>query len=358
MNQDINVNECNMLTERQKCLLRSIILEYLKKAQAVGSKVLAEEYQFDLSPATIRNEMAVLAKLGYIEQPHTSAGRLPTEKGYKFYINDIIDFDNSIPDQKIKMMQALLSENYQSLDRMLGALHSFLAKVSGQLSIIAEPDYSLGLLNSIQIFKIEGDKLLVVVNLEGGLEKTFSLYNTYALTDAQINALNRYINTRISGIPIDKIEKKFFDDLFLDTQKESFIYDILTEIKKLLHEVRKYNINFEGEAGFVNQPEFDSQEKIVQLLKIIDQKEDFLQIFQDYSTEDYTILMGDEIKGSEFKDLVLIFAKYEVIGLPGFIGILGTKRMDYRENIPMICFASRMITEMTTKGTIMPCRML
>ncbi len=118
--------------------------------------------------------------------------------------------------------------------------------------------------------------------------------------------------------------------------------------------MKQYNIRFEGEVGFINQPEFNSQEKIVQLLKIIDNKKDFLDIFQQYATEDYTILMGDEIRGNEFKDLVLIFGRYRVMDLPGFIGILGTKRMDYRENIPIICFATRMITEMTTKGTVMP----
>ncbi len=344
------------LSERQKKLLRAIILEYLKNAQAVGSKVLANDYDFDLSSATIRNEMAVLAEKGYIEQLHTSAGRMPTEKGYKFYINDIIDFDKSIPDQKIKLMQQLLSENYQSLDRMLSAVHRFLAKISGQLSIIAEPDYSLGILHSLQIFKIEGTKLLIVVNLEGGIERTFTLQNTYSLSDAQINALNRYINTRISGKPIHKIEKIAFDDLILDAQKEAFLLDILSEIRKIIQQVKQYNIRFEGEVGFINQPEFNSQEKIVQLLKIIDNKKDFLTIFQQYATEDYTILMGDEIKGDEYKDLVLIFGRYRVMDLPGFIGILGTKRMDYRENIPMICFASRMITEMTTKGTVMPFR--
>ncbi|TSA23306.1 heat-inducible transcription repressor HrcA [bacterium] len=346
----------NSLTGRQKKLLRAIILEYLKNAQAVGSKVLSNGYGFDLSPATIRNEMAVLAEKGYIEQSHTSAGRTPTEKGYKFYINDIIDFDKNIPEQKIKLMQQLLSENYQSLDRMLSAIHRFLAKISGQLSIIAEPDYSLGILRSIQIFKIEDNKLLIVVNLEGGIEKTFTLYNTYSLSEAQINALNRYINTRISGKPIHKIEKTTFNDLILDAQKESFLFDILSEIRKIIQQVKQYNIRFEGEVGFINQPEFNSQEKIVQLLKIIDNKNDFLNIFQQYATEDYTILMGDEIRGNEFENLVLIFGRYRVMDLPGFIGILGTKRMDYRENIPMICFATRMITEMTTKGTVMPYR--
>ena len=355
MQNNIDITEIS-LTERQKKLLRAIILEYLKNAQAVGSKVLASGYDFDLSPATIPNEMAVLAEKGYIDQPHTSSGRTPTEKGYKFYINDIIDFDKNIPEQKIKLMQQLLSENYQSLDRMLSAIHRFLAKISGQLSIIAEPDYSLGILRSIQIFNIEDNKLLIVVNLEGGIEKTFTLHNTYSLSDAQINALNRYINTRISGKPIHKIEKTVFNDLILDAQKESFLFDILSEIRKIIQQVKQYNIRFEGEVGFINQPEFNSQEKIVQLLKIIDNKKDFLDIFQQYATEDYTILMGDEIRGNEYKDLVLIFGRYRVMDLPGFIGILGTKRMDYRENIPMICFATRMITEMTTKGTVMPYR--
>lgn len=113
-------------------------------------------------------------------------------------------------------------------------------------------------------------------------------------------------------------------------------------------------MRFEGSMGFLSQPEFNSREKILQLLRITNNQNNFIEIFRKYEQNDYTILMGDEIKSRDFSELALIFGKYQAMGLPGFIGILGTRRMNYRENIPMVCFASRMITEMTTKGTVMP----
>ncbi|MBC8526461.1 MAG: heat-inducible transcription repressor HrcA [Candidatus Cloacimonetes bacterium] len=350
---DISVK--NELLKRQKEILKAIILEYLKTTQAVGSKILSEGYGFNISPATIRNEMAILTDNGFIEQLHTSAGRIPTEKGYKFYINDIIDFEKNIPEQKIKMMQALLAQNYQSIDLMLTAILKFLANVSGQLSIIAEPDFSSGILKKLNIFKIEGNKLLVVISLEVGLEKTIVIPNSYNLSDAQISAMVRYFNNRFYGLPIYQIQTQFnkeFDSTY--SQRETILIEILSEIKNVINKVSRYIIRFDGNLGFLSQPEFKSQEKILQLIRIINNQTDFINIFKKYEQNDYTILMGDEIKSHDFSDLVLIFGKYQVMDLSGFIGILGTKRMNYRENIPMVCFASRMITEMTTKGTVMP----
>jgi len=122
----------------------------------------------------------------------------------------------------------------------------------------------------------------------------------------------------------------------------------------VINKLSPYIIRFDGNLGFLSQPEFGSKEKILQLLRIINNQNDFIKIFKKYEQNDYTILMGEEIKSHDYSELVLIFGKYQVMDLSGFIGILGTRRMNYRENIPMICFASRMITEMTTKGTVMP----
>ena len=350
-----DISKKDRLSKRRKEILRAIILEYLKNALAVGSKILSENYDFNVSPATIRNDMAVLTENGFIEQPHTSAGRIPTEKGYKFYINDIIDFEKNIPEQKIKMMQALLSQNYQSIDLMLSAILKFLANVSGQFSIIAEPDFSAGLLKKLDIFKIEGNRLLLVISLDVGLDKTVVMPNSYNISDAQISAMVRYFNNRFADLPIYQILNQFPKMLESEQfQRKSLLLDISSEIKNAMNKASRYVMRFDGSIGFLNQPEFKSREKILQLLKIINNQNDFIEIFKKYKQNDYTILMGEEIKSEEFADLVLIFGKYQAMGLTGFIGILGTKRMNYRENIPMVCFASRMITEMTTKGTVMP----
>ncbi|MBL7108201.1 MAG: heat-inducible transcription repressor HrcA [Candidatus Cloacimonetes bacterium] len=358
-NKDFSVRDNNFkrdkLSKRRKEILEAIILEHLKNAQAVGSKILSENYDFTVSSATIRNDMAELTKNGFIEQPHTSAGRVPTDKGYKFYINDIIDFEKNIPEQKIKMMQTLLSQNYQSIENMLSSILKFLANVSGQLSIIAEPDFSAGLLKKLDIFKIESNRLLIVISLDVGLDKTVIIQNSHNLSDAQIAAMVRYFNNQFAGLPIYQILLQFPKMLESEKlQKKSLFLKITSEITNAMNQASRYVMRFDGSVGFLNQPEFKSREKILQLLKIINKQDDFIEIFQKYKQDDYTILLGDEIRGENFADLVLIFGRYRVMGLNGFIGILGTKRMNYRENIPMICFASRMITEMTTKGTVMP----
>ncbi len=344
-----------VLTNRQQDILKSLILEYIKTADAVGSELLVENYDLNVSSATIRNEMSVLSEKGFIEQPYTSAGRIPTEKGYKFYINDIIDFDKEIPDKKIKMMQTLLSQNYQSLENMLSTVLKFLANISGQMSIIAEPDFSYGILKNFNIFTLTNGKLLIVISLSSGFENTFVIPNANNLSQHQVQALERYLNNNFANKSINQIENILFRELKdIDESKKTIVQIICSEIHKVLLKVSKLNIRFHGNLGFISQPEFDSPEKILNLLKVINQQENFINIFKRYEQNDYTILMGEEFDIKELEDAVLIFGKYEIMNLIGFIGILGTKRMNYRENIPIICFASKMITELSTKGTLVP----
>ncbi|MBS3740940.1 MAG: heat-inducible transcription repressor HrcA [Candidatus Cloacimonetes bacterium] len=355
INMDSKYNE--QLTPRQKDILKSIILEHIKSAKAVGSNILTENYDFSVSSATIRNEMMQLAEKGLIEQPHTSAGRIPTEKGYQFYINDILDFNKSIPEKTIKLMHNLLTQNYKSLELMLSAVQKFLAHVSGQMSIIAEPDFSCGNINNFNIFQIDNNKLLVVLSLSGGFDKTFVIPNESSLSSAQIKALVRYLNDRLSDKTINEVKNFLSTELENeDNPKNEIILEIYSKINEILNKISDLTLSFDGEVGFISQPEFDSQEKILNLLKVINNQEYFTNTFRKYGDNDYTILMGEEFEREEFDDLVLIFGKYTAMDLNGYLGILGTKRMNYRENIPLICFAAKMITELTRSGTVIPYR--
>jgi len=345
------------LSSRQKNILKSIVLEHIKSARAVGSNILTADYDFSVSSATIRNEMSLLSEKGLIEQPHTSAGRVPTEKGYQFYINDILDFDKVIPEKSIKLMQNLLTQNYKSLELMLSAIIKFLAHISGQMSIIAEPDFSYGNIEKFNIFQIGNNKLLILLSLSGGFDKTFIIPNENSLSEAQINALVRFLNDRLSGKTINKVKELLSTELSNeDNRKNSIILEIYAKINEILSKISDLTLRFDGEVGFISQPEFDSQKKILDLLKLINNHDYFTNIFRKYGDNDYTILMGEEFEQKEFKDLVLIFGKYKAMGLNGYLGILGTKRMNYKDNIPLICFAAKMITELSSSGTVIPYR--
>lgn len=354
---DMDKEKNNKLTQRQKEILKSIILEHIKSAKAVGSSLLTENYDLSVSSATIRNEMVELADRGLIEQPHTSAGRIPTEKGYQFYINDILDFDKVIPKKSIKLMHKLLSQNYKSLELMLSAILKFLAHVSGQMSIIAEPDFSCGNIKNFNIFQIGNNKLLIVLSLSGGFDKTFIITNENSLSSAQIKALVRYLNDRLSHKTINEVKNILSNELENeDNPKNKIILEIYAKINEILNKISDLTLRFDGEVGFISQPEFDSQEKILNLLQVINNHDYFTKTFRKYGDNDYTILMGEEFEREKFRDLVLIFGKYSAMDLNGYLGILGTKRMNYKENIPLICFAAKMITELSRSGTVIPYR--
>lgn len=343
------------LSQRQQDILKSIILEHIKTADTVGSKALTNNYDLGVSSATVRNEMSVLTEMGYIEQPHTSAGRVPTGLGYKFYINDIIDFDREVPDKKIKLMQTLLSQNYESLENMLTSVLKFLANVSGQMSIIAEPDFTFGIIETFNVFLLKNDKLLIVISLKAGFDKSFVIQNTHNLSLHQVKAIERYLNDTFGMKSFDQIKYILSKELENTTDsKKTIIQNIYNEIQQALQKVSNLNLRFEGDIGFISQPEFNSQQKVINLLKVINDHNRIENIFKSYRQNDYTILMGEESGVEGLEDAVLIFGKYEIMNLTGFIGILGTKRMNYRDNIPIICFAAKMITELSKKGALIP----
>ena len=269
-----------ILSKRQKDVLRTIILEYLKTAEPVGSKVLQEHYNLQVSSATIRNEMVNLTNLGYISQPHTSAGRVPTEEGYRFYITELIDYEENIPEEKIRWMQNILAQNYHSIDKMLNSLMRFLANVSGQLSIIAEPELSYGIIKSINIFNISQNKLLFIVSLESGLDKTLiidypDLFRNQ-ITDAQLHAITRYLHQNFAGKQIYQIEHYYLSQFRSNTLdkkniENSFLDRILSALCSAFGKVTDYDVHFDWSIQFLDQPEFSSKEEILNFLRIINE---------------------------------------------------------------------------------------
>ncbi|RLC47888.1 MAG: heat-inducible transcription repressor HrcA [Candidatus Cloacimonadota bacterium] len=355
------ISKANMrtLTKRQKSILKAIILEYLKTAKPVGSKVLQEHYNLSVSSATVRNEMANLTNMGYITQPHISAGRVPTEEGYRFYITELINYEDNIPEEKIRWMQRVLAQNYQSIDKMLKSLMRFLTNISGQVSIIAEPELSYGIIKNINIFKIAENKLLFVVSLESGLDKTVIIDCKYQVTDAQLQAIIRYLHKNFTGKQIYQIEHYYLSQFEYSNVKSknidnTLLYKLLGVLYKALSKVTDYKIYYDSNIKFLEQPEFSSKDEILNFLRILQDKDSIIKIFHSHFDDDYSVIVGDEIGHKGFSNLSFVFAKYSILNIPGFIGILGPKRMNYMDNIPMVCFASKMITDMTNKGVVIP----
>lgn len=341
---------------RQRKVLNHLIEEYIGSIEAVSSKVICEKYVSNASPATIRIDLNKLEKANFIYQPHTSAGRIPTIMGYREYLKhkqeelDTIAFDNS------ELLRDLLIKHYRDTAMGLHFIMQLLARETDQLSFVAEPEVSLGILSKLDVFRISPNKLLFVVSLDSGLDKTVIIRCDHGITQQQLKTIVRYVNDEFVGRRIFDIQNKYIDETSEKISKENKLIKLfLDELRNAINEISSFYIHFDGNITFLEQPEFDDKKSILSFLGFMQRQDHLINLMQKYDNREgcgYCVLMGEELGYSQLTDYTLIYAKYEIFGIPGYLGILGPKRMDYMKNIPIIRDFAKVITETTKKGMV------
>ncbi|MFO7896765.1 MAG: heat-inducible transcriptional repressor HrcA [Candidatus Cloacimonadales bacterium] len=339
---------------RRDKVLKFLVEEYVKSVEPVSSGLISEKYVTESSSATIRIDLSRLEKENLIYQAHTSAGRVPTVKGYRKYLN-LIDKDianYSFP--KSDFLRSLLIKNYKDTPLALHYIMQLLAKETDQLSFVAEPEISFGYLEKLDVFKIGNQKLIFVISLDSGLDKTVILKCDYEISEQQLKTIVRYINDRLAGQRIYDIQNNILDDLVENQSSENVVLrQFLEELQNALTEISSYFIHFDGNISFLEQPEFNDKSSILTFLGFIQRQDHLVNLLQKTPGKEFThILMGEELGQPELANCTLIFAKYEIFGVPGYLGVLGPNRMNYRENIATIRDVAKIITETTKKGVL------
>lgn len=337
---------------RRRKVLRFLVDEYINHQEAVSSKLICEKYLGDCSSATIRIDLNRLEKDSYIFQPHTSAGRIPTIRGYRKYLELMGEELNSHSYDNTELLRNLLVQYYRDTPMGLHYIMQLLAKETEQLSFVAEPQVSYGYLENLEVFKITGNKLLFVVSLDSGLDKTVILKSEHDISPRQLRIMVRHINEELGGLRIYDIQHKYLHDIREKFGKESVLFrNFLLGLQHALIQMSSYYIHFDGSVEFLEQPEFDNRHSILNFLSFIQRQDNLINLMQRHEQEDgYTLLMGEELVHPELNEYALIYSRYKVYGVPGYLGILGPVRMDYRKNISLVRDFARTITETTKKG--------
>ncbi len=341
---------------RQQRVLAVLVEDYIKSAEPVSSKLINEKYITDASPATIRIDLNKLEKGNYIYQPHTSAGRIPTILGYRRYLEMMASKLKTVTYDKTDILRKLLIQYYKDTPLALHYIMQFLARETDQLSFVAEPEVSYGYLEKLEVFKIAENKLLFVVSLDSGLDKTVILKWDHGITEQQLKAVVRYVNEEFAGHRIFDIQHRYLEETSDKISEENKLLKyFLEELDKAISQISSYFIHFDGNISFLEQPEFDDKSSILTFLGFI-QKQDFLiNLMQQYEKEaPYNVLMGETLGHPELADYALIFSRYEIFGIPGYLGVLGPIRMNYEKNIPIIRDMAQTITKTTRKGMVVP----
>lgn len=322
-----------MLDERKMKVLYAIIRSYIDSAEPIGSRTISKNFELGVSSATIRNEMSDLEDLGYLSKTHTSSGRVPSDKAYRLYVDDLLELNKSSMDklenQKIK--ETLAKESWDMDDFIQGSA-KILSAMTNYTSVVATPKLKGSKIKQLQLVGIEGLGVLLVIVCNNGLIKN-SIYKTdIEVTQEELIKISNFLNEKFKNNTMDKI----LDNLNLDLFKELFGYQdflkgLLIVIQSSIDELISIELYSEGIMNILNFPEYRDIEKAKSFVSFVEDKNLLLNILQKTSmSQGIDILIGQENVHSPIKDISIITATYTIGGKTiGKVGLIGPTRMDY-----------------------------
>lgn len=321
------------LDERKVKILQAIIKNYLETGEPVGSRTISKYTDLNLSSATIRNEMSDLEELGYIIQPHTSAGRIPSDKGYRFYV-DTLMADRI---QEMEEMKGQLEAKTDKIQLLLRHVAKLLAVNTNYASMVSTPQYKHKKVKFIQLTEVDEEELLTVIVIDGNIVKNKLLKTKQPLDKEIILKLNIVLNTFLQGLDMTEVNMAVIQKIKEQTgQYGDLVSNILDAIAEALSEEDDLEIFTSGATNILKYPEFRSAESATELLYTLEEKEQLTELIGDKLAEEKNrgiqVYIGDETPVAAMKDCSVVTATYEIEeGVYGKIGIVGPKRMDYEK---------------------------
>ena len=323
----------NELSERQIKILKVIIRTYMETGEPVGSRTISKASDLNLSSATIRNEMSDLEEMGYILQPHTSAGRIRSDKGYRFYVDQVI----REKDSEIKETQELMIKRVDRLELLLKQLAQILAKSTNYTALIGGPGYHQSKLKFIQLSRVEEKKLLVVVVVEGNIIRNSFVTLEEGLSDEEILNMNILLNNSLNGLTIEEINLGIITKLKEQAGSHRKVVDlVLSEVSEAIQaQDEDLQIYTSGATNIFKYPELSDSQRASDLISAFEEKQDLKDLFINSETGEpgtgIQVYIGDESPIRQMRDCSVVTATYELgDGINGTVGIVGPKRMDYK----------------------------
>ena len=322
------------LDERKITILKAIIKTYLETGEPVGSRTISKYTDLKLSSATIRNEMSDLEEMGYILQPHTSAGRIPSDKGYRFYVDQIMQEK----EQEVTEIKELMIQRVDRVELVLKKLAQLLATNTNYAALISGPQYHRNKLKFIQLSMIDDRKLLIVTVVEGNLIKNTMVDVPRNISREELLNLNILLNSALNGLTIEEINLDVISRLKEQAGVHSSLVDtVLTEVARAIRaDEEDLQIYTSGATNIFKYPELSDGDRASELLKAFEQKDVLQELITDVNeASDETgiqVYIGNETPVQTMKDCSVVTANYDLgEGIRGTIGIIGPKRMDYEK---------------------------
>ena len=332
------------LSDREREVLASLITQYIASADPVGSRLIANKFMTDLSSATIRNTLQDLEEQGLLKQPHTSAGRVPTDLGYRFYVDFLLQPEELSQEIKDEIKSKILKEG-QGINEILGQTCRVLSDITKQLGVTMAPRFDAGILKRLELIPIAEDRLMAVVVVRSGLARSVIIEIEAAVSDSILSELEQVINERLAGLTLGEIRKTVVQRM-ADVSGHGKLLNLLIDSKdNIWKESEESGLHLSGAGQLVTKPEFASKEKLSELLKVMENGKILSDFLNHQEEEGLLITIGNESKFSEVLNCSLVTSSYRVGNIKGTVGIIGPTRMPYSQLVSVVEYTARTISE-------------
>lgn len=335
------------LTEREAGILRDVVHNYILTATPVGSKHISSSSDTHLSAASIRNVMAHLEEMGLLSHPYTSAGRVPTDLGYRYYVNYLMEIEQITNDEKL-LFESNLEGSVEPQD-LLRETSKILSKISRQLSIVSSPSVSNARLEKLELVPIASSKLLIVISIRSGIVRTIMLEVGVDFRKSTLDAVSRILNKRLSGLTLREIRETFADRTKdMQDEKTGLIRLFVDSVDQLFDDEKGEKLHLSGAQNIIEQPEFIDPKNFRSVIELIENDDFIIHLLEKHHGSDRksTVTIGAENEDDKAEEYSVVSATYELEGVSGRVGIIGPKRMNYAKIVPLVDHVARVVAKM------------
>jgi heat-inducible transcriptional repressor len=335
------------LSDRSKKILEAIIEDYIGTAEPVGSRSISRRHGFSLSPATIRNVMADLEELGFLASPHTSAGRIPTDKAFRFYVDSLLTLRCIDPEQEelIKRQCRLYGSDVGDI---LKETSKLLSSMSHYMGVVVTPRFNTTIFRHIEFIKLGGRRLLAILVSKSGIVQNKIIETDEDIDSEDLVRMSNYLNTLLEGLSIAELRNRILREM----QDEKVLYDeMLAKALRLSEQTLCENgteIIIEGQVNILDQPEFADVEKMKEIFRTFEEKSQLISLLDRcMESEGVHIFIGSENYIDQMAKMSVITAPYmSGNNTVGVLGVIGPTRMGYDRVIPIVDYTARLLSRL------------
>lgn len=334
------------LTPRKRKILQVIIQNYIDSAEPVGSRTIARKYKLGISPATIRNEMADLEDMGFLSQPHTSSGRIPSDKGYRAYVDGLMP-KAEVNELEIRQIEATMQQRIGEKEKLIHALVETLSTLTEYTAIVSGPFIVACTLRRITLIPIYDRMVMAIIVTNNGLTASRQLMLPESLYPEDIEVINRILNDSLVGKRLQNIATMDMTSIMalirqhINRQE----YEMSAVIQEILLS-KPHKIFAGGILNILNQPEFRDLEKYMDVMALLNHSDELWNLLHTHVDKQMSISIGQEMNNKKIQDCSMVTIPYEIGGqVMGVLGVLGPRRMTYARVISLLQYVSGRLTD-------------